>query len=466
MSSHNKPGHGSWLNRASQRFDQFLMRSVPVWVLAVCLLLAGFGTIIFGWAVKHYVDGRRPLGIFGETADIIASFPSLVGQSVREILFSPQELSSDLYPGEAGLSLHLERFSDDGYLLLSGYDSELGIASVKLIRLSDGVTLHRWIPSVQAINALARYDSEFGRPYVQNTFRAIHPLLRPDGGIILNDTGPLVKLDACSKVEWVLSGVFHHSIEAGPDGAIWAAATKVPSALNPNVFPLLYDDAIARISPAGKLLEMKSVAGLLDRQGYRALVLGAGQYEHDALHLNQIDVAKSSSPFWQKGDVLVSLRYKSAVFLYRPDEDRIIWLKTGPWLNQHAAKFAGDSAISVFGNDVVRMANRPRAPVFPDGHSTVYLYDLGSGAISKPFDRIMAQLNVRAESEGLSEMLANGDVFVEDSMSGRLFRASADSVRWSYVNRPKADDRIGVLNWSRYLTPAQVRDVLPKLRCR
>ena len=104
--------------------------------------------------------------------------------------------------------------------------------------------------------------------------------------------------------------------------------------------------------------------------------------------------------------------------------------------------------------------------MFPSGHSTVYVYHFATDRTTKPYDRLLAKLELVADREGLSTILGNGDVFVEESTSGRLMRISTDRVQWTYINREAATDDIHVLNWSRYLTPEDVAPILPRLQCR
>ena len=52
----------------------------------------------------------------------------------------------------------------------------------------------------------------------------------------------------------------------------------------------------------------------------------------------------------KKGDIAFSSRHLSTVFLYRPDE-KIIWLKSGPWLAQHDIDYLGEGIFSIYGNN-------------------------------------------------------------------------------------------------------------------
>jgi hypothetical protein len=96
--------------------------------------------------------------------------------------------------------------------------------------------------------------------------------------------------------------------------------------------------------------------------------------------------------------------------------------------------------------------------------SNVYLYDFYTQKIETPYTDIITQVAMSSPEEGKSTVLANGDVFIEETMRGRLLRLSPNQVRWSYVNRYN-EDKIGLISWSRYLNAKEVEKILPKLNC-
>lgn len=75
--------------------------------------------------------------------------------------------------------------------------------------------------------------------------------------------------------------------------------------------------------------------------------------ENDPLHLNSVYPAKKSTDLIKKGDLLLSLRHKSMLLVYRPSTEKIIWYKIGPWLNQHSAKFNNKNQIYLFNNNII-----------------------------------------------------------------------------------------------------------------
>ena len=352
--------------------------------------------------------------------------------------------------------------TDDGYLLLSAYDSSKGQSTVKLIRISDEQVLHEWSPDVVELEESQHTESEFFnladmRP---TDYRMIHPLLLDDGSIVFKYRGPLFRVNACSEIEWGIDGVFHHSIEPGSDGNFWVSTVIEPGSYDKVKFVGYRDDAIAKVSPDGTVLFTKSVSKMLEENGYRGLLFGAGPYDNDAIHLNDIQPALSTTPYWNKGDLLLSLRDRSAVLLYRPSTNKIIWLKTGPWLNQHDVDFIRQSEISIYGNDVMRT---PVGSALVGTHNNIYIVDLADGNISTPYAEALQKLDVRTLSQGEQEILENGDIYIEETDYARILRLSPKESVWEYTVRVD-DQTLSMVNWSRYLTKNQVKDILPVLQ--
>ena len=83
-----------------------------------------------------------------------------------------------------------------------------------------------------------------------------------------------------------------------------------------------------------------------------------GMYNHDPIHLNDIEPVLADGPYWKKGDLFLSLRNVSAVMLYRPSTDEIVWIKRGPWIAQHDVDILDDHRIGIYDNAVEERARR------------------------------------------------------------------------------------------------------------
>ena len=437
-------------------------RRIPVWLFLLVILLGIVFMVGFGWTVRHVAQGHT-FGKIGETAILIAEYPSLLKKTLYQVGVLNEDVTKQLdadhkpihpqwikneFPDIDGFkrrgALPPGVINDSGYLLLSIYDHERNQAIVKLIRINDDSTVHEWVPHI----VQAKKPHEMIH----------HPILLDDGGLLFHwYRTSLQKIDVCAQDVWSIdSHDFHHSNEVGPDGNFWIPTVIKPSPLHQK-YGKYKDDGIAKVSQDGKLLSVFSVADILVRHGYRAIAFGSGEYHWNNIHLNDIEPALYSTKYWDKGDILVSMRHPSTVFLYRPRTDEILWLKTGPWIAQHDADFLGESKVVIYGNDHVR--GKGEKP-FIDGINNVYVYDFSTDTVLLPYKSSMTKADVRTEYEGLQEILPNGDVFIEEQTRGRLLRLSYDEIVWEYTYRI-SDIYLGMPKWSRYLTEDQVNHILP-----
>jgi len=443
-------------------------RKIPLYALLLVLFFGALGTVGFGAVVQHVMLGGTALGKFGEALLAIAEYPKLLNQAVVESLLQPQ-IIKDQFPGLDGFKksgqIPADVESDQGYLLLSSYDPEREQATTQLIRIRDQRRLYEWVPDIKK---LAELEEKQGNKYSIEVFpwrfRMVHPLLLDDGGLVFHDVTPLFKIDQCSNLQWSVDGVFHHSIEPDGDGAIWVSSTLDPSSYEGTDIKHM-DDAIVKLSLDGKVLYKKSVSRILEENGYRGL-LYMGTFHSDPIHLNDIQPALEDTEFWKRGDLFLSLRSRSTVLLYRPETNKVIWLKSGPWLNQHDVTIENKTSITVFGNDIVDAWGIPGEEesfiVYPDGHINIYQYDFATGVMEKPYTKVLKTMNVRTHGEGRAKLIRNKDILIEETEHARMLMINPDRVKWEYVRRVD-ENHLAMLTWSRYLTEEQVKHILPKL---
>ena len=450
------------------KLESLMMRKIPLWVLMLLVVLVFVAFMLFGWAVKHALHGDERLGKTGEVVLAIADFPTLVKSTFSEIRRGDKSplLVHNRFPLVDGFTKNGEiqqgAVTDEGFLLLSAYDPTKAQSTVKLIRINTGHVLHEWVPNIEKLESDQHTSSAFFNiaDMRASDYRMIHPLLLNDESIVFKYRGPLFKLNACSEVAWSIDGLFHHSIEPGSEGNFWVSSVIEPALYDSNKFIGYRDDAIAQVSPNGKVLFTKSISKILEENGYRGLVFGAGLYDNDAIHLNDIQEAQYSTQYWNKGDLLLSLRNRSAIVLYRPSLNKVIWLKTGQWLNQHDVDFVGESKISIFGNDVIRT---PIGASLIDSQNAIYLVDLADDTIFEPYADALKKSDVRTLHQGQQDILENGDLFIEETDYARILRLSGNRIVWEFTIKVD-DSTLAMVNWSRYLTESQVKDILPVLQ--
>ncbi len=425
--------------------ERLLFRPVPLWsLLAVALVglivMIGFGAI---------VDGAEKSGTLGNVALQIARIPDTIMDAFK----GPQPYYGGTYERLPGGFWRNPAggFVDPGYALISPFDEARGRSVVRLMRLSDGATVREYVPDVDAANARSHFVSaltDVRRDKRAPLNRLMHPLLMPDGGLVVHDSSPLARYDACGRLLWSIDGIFSHSTELGPDGTIWVPY-RYPNPKQPGVKPTFWDDAVAQVSPDGKLLRLERAADILERNGLGYLWRGR-PYIDDPFHLNDIQPVLQTGTYWQRGDLFLSMRNLSLVALYRPSTGRILWSRQAPWRFQHDVTILDDHRISVFDNNI--------SHDFPDdapgGTNQLIVYDFATGQASAPYAAGFARNQIVSRAQGRGTPLPNGDAMIEETEQGRLMRMAPDgTLRWRYISADSAMRRMA-LSWARYLSPS------------
>ena len=170
-------------------------------------------------------------------------------------------------------------------------------------------------------------------------------------------------------------------------------------------------------------------------------------FDLDPTHLNDIQPVNFDGEFWKKGDVFLSLRHQSMILLYRPLTNEIIWKGTGPFFHQHDVDILDSHRISIFNNNSKNFVNGDVV----DGNNEVVIYDFKTNEYSSYLKKSLIEYDVRTNIEGLSQILSNGDLFVEESYFGRTLYFNANgSLRWSHLNRAN-NGMVNRVGWSRIL---------------
>ena len=428
----------------------FMFKKIEIWILYLVLLLGIPVSIGFGVIVRQELVGDIKLGRVSKTALFLAEIPL----NIKKILIANQNPDlqiKDRFPlldgfnGSPNLS--------ESYLLLSRYDGDLKEGIVELVDLTNFKVLHTWNPDIDKFNKSVKKIDEFkylNRDHNNSRQKLGHPKLTKDGGLLFNSS-PLRKIDACSNLIFQNAhDVFHHSIETDSEGNIW-----VPSHLYPQSLPIekigrgYEDNAIVKLSSDGEILFQKSVSQILIDNGLEYLLFSTGDWVFtiDPIHLNDIQPVDFDGEFWKKGDVFLSLRNQSMVVLYRPSSNKILWKGIGPFYNQHDVDILDDHKISIFNNNVKTFVNGN----YVDGGNEVIIYDFKKKGYSYYLNESLIKNEVRTVKEGISEILPNGDLFIEETNYGRTLYFNADgSLRWTNINR--ADNgNVYNIGWSRIM---------------
>ncbi|MCY1125271.1 hypothetical protein OU426_00240 [Frigidibacter sp. RF13] len=443
--------------------QSFVFRKVEVWLVLLIVILLCAGAIGFAGAALDAERGKNRYGSVGRASLAIASIPEDLRKLLndRESLttmqqgrFSDQPAGWMLSPGAAPLP---------GYLLLSRHDGEGRHHVVELVSLADGNTLHRWQPSAASLLAGAPRTS----PHVDTThwddahLRAIHPLLMPDGSLIIKDHETFAtRIDACGRLLWRQDQmIVHHSTESDGEGGFW-----IPGLIEPSTFDDVEEgwreDALVHFDEDGSILKVISLAQVLVDHGRDWALFNASHRKRDPVHLNDIEPVLTDGPYWKKGDLFLSMRHTSEILLYRPSTNEILWSQQGPWLAQHDVDVLDDHRISIFDNHAYDRGKGPRIDVA----SRVVIFDFATGQITMPWKAALDRLEMRTVSEGLQTILPDGGLMVEEENAGRiLFLAPDGALRAQFINRAP-NGKTYRLGWSRWIDPDLGQEVLRHLK--
>lgn len=431
-------------------------KKIEIWNLYLSILLGLIFAIGFGILVRQELVGSTKMGFLSRSALFLAEIPSVIKRSTKNLV----ELEDQRFPDLAGFSGDYNE--EEMYLLLPIFNGDIGESTVSLIDLRNFENLHTWNPDIEMMNALADKNSEEFKYLDRDKHESLsllqHPLLGSDGGLYFQDTSPLRKIDSCSNLIWQNDvNLFHHSNEVDIDGNLW-----VPSHLHPQVIEErkvgrklvqeegFNDDAIVKLSPDGNILYEKSVSEIFIENGMEYLLFSVGDrnFQRDPIHLNDIQPVNFDGDYWKKGDVFLSLRHQSMVILFRPKTNQIIWKGVGKQFLQHDVDIIDEHRISIYNNNAKHFMHIGETI---DGHNEVLIYDFKTNSYESYLKESLKREDVRTRSGGMSEILPNGDLYIEETDFGRTLYFNNDgSLKWSYVNRSN-NGSIYAIAWSRIL---------------
>jgi len=415
------------------------------WKIGLVIWIYFTSLIIFGWGVWHILNGgqliKEPYSTFVIN---LAKFPA----NLREILASTEEDNIPTFIKNQNYKQSLtklnKKYHATGFLLLSSKNAKTFLPEIKLFDLNTQKFVKIWkINFTLNTNEISKVN-----------FRFIHPLLLNDSSIITNSPLKTLRINSQGNLIWESEAFTHHSLEIDENGNLFAPTyNKIKTVIKSNDFIQNY---ITKIDiHTGKTIYSKSIGEILRENGYETLQFSSNS-EKDYLHVNDIQPAPSNSNFWKLGDLLISVRHKSTVFLYRPSTNKVLWLKTGPWLNQHDCDFVGNNKIGVFGNDLVRPVED-----LLNGHNNQYIYDFDTKQTTKNYIKMFREGRIITKSEGRSDILTNGDLYVEETNFGRIIFGDKNGVNAIFVDRMDKD-HIAMLGWSRYYTNEEMKAIFKK----
>ena len=427
--------------------EKFLYTRVRLWILLLVIIFFIIFSILFGNLVLR-----------SENAKKIALIPDNL-----KLIFSDNKdpgikIHTKRFENISGFKIHDKKFNyiNNQYLLLSRFSGSKRKSIVELIDIKNHTLIHTWDPNINEINKNSNISKEivnFERDHNKNRYQIYHPYLDKSGNLYFKSWHytPIVKIDICSNYLSSIDLLTHHSIETDGDG-LWTPITSIPSKNNPNLdtkqkneVKFFYDDGLLKIDWNNNIVFKKSLIEIFLENNLSHLIFSGKEPDYDPIHLNDIQPVMKNHEYFKKGDLFLSLRNMSMIVLYRPSNNKIIWYKQFPWIMQHDVDVVGENLISIYNNN--RLLNNFNKKI---KNNEILIYDFKKDKYYSHLNESFKKEEIKTVGEGLSEILADGSTFVEETEQGRLiyFDKNGNKI-WEYVNRSKHNNEIYRLNWSR-----------------
>ncbi|WP_026209559.1 arylsulfotransferase family protein [Cytophaga aurantiaca] len=427
-------------------------------LVVVCLFaLSYFSNMVYNAAI----DGRKSGLLAGYLTDF-SQFPDLITKTLTS-----DELAGipPTYTKADSSFQEVNKLTYPVYALNSFWDAAKEEWEIRLFNLKNDSTSFQWRLSQKNL------DMSTTSWFFPNTSPR-NCIILPNKSLLVSadESANLVRLDSNSHILWSNHEfIYHHSLELDADSNVWVCG----SALNTNgkitlqavknfesiIFKYKENYIIQIDSKTGKILFQKGITEILRDNHYSNFVFGFSNpnaFANDPIHLNDIQPVLTDSPYWKKGDVFISIRHRSLVFLYRPSTNKIIRLIFGEFINQHDVDVISDSEIAIFNNNFIqRVKDKPDAPedTFRISNtmnsSEIVVYNFKDSTFKTLLKDHFINEKIQTKTQGGFTFLKNNNIFVESQNQGKLFIVNDSGVVLKKILHVPSSPFIYQLNWIR-----------------
>ncbi|NNC95271.1 MAG: hypothetical protein HKN92_06875 [Chitinophagales bacterium] len=380
------------------------------------------------YAVYHVMSGGERFGSYSKHILSFATFPGKIYVASTQIVFGfhPYKVEKDEQFHE------VNELDQDLFTLVSHYNSDQQSIVFQLINFKNEEVMHEWVYQIDD-------------PTMSDQATCTHPILLDDYSLIFGlHIGDLLRIDRASNVLWRNDQfAFHHSKELDDENYLWVPVAHRDAWLsnmsikNMGGKNLMFrDDRIAKVDiQSGKVIFDKSVTKILLENDHESLLCQF--YEQDLVHLNDIQPVFEDGKYWKRGDLFISCRNIHTVFQYRPSTDKVVWLKTGPWINQHDIDIIDSNRIMVFNNNFIRrteaagvrgIAAEVNEIQTKERFNQITTYNFKTNNAKNIFENITFQEKISTTLQGRSQLLKDGRIFIEETNNGKFFVADSNKI--------------------------------------
>jgi len=428
--------------RDGSLIDRIFSRSVSVWLLTVIIFAFALGTVAFGWYVKRSVFLKDDFWL-ARAAVTVASLPTYLGRAwveTKQRLFEGPDLRyvraavsgtdaskftpvKSRIPG-AGRSLLVRHGSGaptrGWYIMVGAFNIGGAIEDAALVLSPEMDVVHYWL-----LGEGGPVDTDPAPPSwnITHGFTVLE-----DGSVIyvFRDGISLNRIDKCGRTIWTIAGDYTHSVTQDKEaGAIWtirhdstkdiAEGTRIVQLAIANG-AILREFSMADViaaNPDTDILELRRSHEDYAQRNERGL---RGRWLADPFHLNDVDPLPedlaSEFPQFSPGDLLISGRETSLLFVLDPNTLAIKWWRIGETIRQHDPDWMPNGRISVLNNRTAR------------DYSEIVEIDPRSGELTVTVDG--REIGFYSRIRGNHQVLPFGGHLIASTQQGRVIAVSAD----------------------------------------
>ena len=421
--------------------------SKRIFVAALSVVMLGGA---FGYGALAYKKNLPPIPQLRTAAQMVTG-------AAQDVSADPK--SSHLQPTRGqGSGVVTNTIADDGSLvMMAGFFDEEN--QIRLIR-RNGDVVKKWPLSYRD-----HFPDTATRPcdVISDLMVDTHGAhVTPDGEVAFNyEYCGTVKLDQCGEVLWTIASNTHHSLVTSESGGYWILGRDIwPASERPgHIYPfstpatdeLIHEDTLLKVSESGEILDQFSIPLVMAENGMEAILTANGEnfhldrvYRVELVHANkatELPAALADAfPLFEAGDIAISMRELNLVMVLDPETRTVKWHQTGPWLRQHDPEFRTDGRISIFNNNVYRMAYpNDQTDLTTPRITNIMAVDPETGETEVVFGGRDGQ-EILSVIRGQHELLPNGGMIITEFDAGRVIEVDANgNIVWEYVNEYDED---------------------------
>ncbi len=292
----------------------------------------------------------------------------------------------------------------------------------------NGRILHTWRYEMNRVWPNAVSSAEIDHP---DFWRRVWPL--PDGDLLAIYEGfGLIRLDRNSQLLWDYPGKCHHDLTVTPEGDIYVLTreAKIVPAIHPT--ELVVEDSVAVLDLDGRERWKLSILQCFLDSEYAALLDSLPKRTGDIFHTNTLKVFDGSqanrSPFYRKGNLLISILHLDAIAILDPARKKAVWAKVGPWDAQHEPTLLADGRMLILDN----LGNGGKSRILEFDPFTGKIFWEYTGEETKPFYTMGC---------GSCRRLPNGNTLIAETDFGRAFELTPQKeIVWEFINPHRAGE--------------------------